>query len=495
MTIRHDRRLGAVTLLVITLAACHSNPPTGPHAGSLAGIVSSTLTGGLAGISVILTPANESPLPPVKTDSTGAFTIEHVPPGAGTIAIAGVPIGCTPPPTSYSGVQAGMTTTVNVTVPCVKATGTIRGIITNSLGGSMVEATVTVTPDTAAPLPSVLVSDTGTYVVSAVAIGSGKVTVATLPAGCTIPTAVTYSTLGFGDTLTVNFAVTCTFVDQIAFYSLSVGNIATMNSDGSGVTRVTSDTAETRTPAWAPDGQRLAFARSTPAGIQLMTINADGTNERALTDGSTTDQDPAWSPTGRLIAYSSIGAQSGIQVWVINPDGTHPTQLTNAWIAAGPSWSPDGTKIAYAAGYGSNLQHVWVMNADGSNPTQLTSEAGGDDFVAWSPDGSKIAFASGRDNVCYACGQIYIMNADGSSPTRLTQTTDDEIRPEWSPDGTKIIYEDYTTDQLFVMNADGTNPTTIAAGVDPAWKYRPTPVLSASRAHAIPKARKMAHGR
>ena len=258
------------------------------------------------------------------------------------------------------------------------------------------------------------------------------------------------------------------------------GDIWSMNADGTGSTRLTTNYNAESNPAVSPDGSRIAYEFL--RGIWVM--NANGTGQRMLTDGqAATDEDPAWSADGTRIAFSRNGAD----IWAMNADGSDPVNLTNTSGTSDdeiePAWSPDGTRIAYTRigceppDRGAHC--VFVMNADGAGQKNLTPEKsmqqcpnspgyyfnGSSRSPAWSPDGQKIAF-SGPLICPHVIGKdIWVMNADGSGKTNLINddTTGDQ-KPIFSPDGTAILFEsnrDSDTLELYAMGSGGSGITRI----------------------------------
>ena len=73
-------------------------------------------------------------------------------------------------------------------------------------------------------------------------------------------------------------------------------------------------------------------------------MNANGTDQRNLTNDPDFDLSPAWSPDGTRIAFTSDrgpGVMGDNEVYVMNADGTDPRNLTNSPREDGfPAWSP-----------------------------------------------------------------------------------------------------------------------------------------------------------
>jgi Tol biopolymer transport system component len=181
-------------------------------------------------------------------------------------------------------------------------------------------------------------------------------------------------------------------------------------------------------PAWSPDGSRIAFVRVGNTDSRLHVVNADGSGSKPLARLLGSVSDPVWSPDGGSIAFDA-----GEGIYTVHADGSHLKPLVSGSGPPGsgpghPSWSPDGTRILYFStpGYSThNGGHyrfeVWVMNANGTGRRRLyhsaccTSFSG---FPIWSPDGKYIAFD--LDVSAHPPG-IYLMDADGRHLHRLTQ--------------------------------------------------------------------------
>ena len=91
---------------------------------------------------------------------------------------------------------------------------------------------------------------------------------------------------------------------------------------------------------------------------------------------------PAWSPDGQKIAFSS-GRDLNDEIYVMNADGSAQTRLTDDWKAdAAPTWSADGRKIAFTSNRDLNME-IYVIEADGSHVACVTNDSADDEFADW----------------------------------------------------------------------------------------------------------------
>lgn len=185
-------------------------------------------------------------------------------------------------------------------------------------------------------------------------------------------------------------------------------------------------------PAWAPNGQQLAYSLSANGNPDIFTCNANGTGLKRLTAFLGPNTQPVWNPkTGTQLAWVS-GMTKLPQIYVMNSDGSNVSRMTDGGYAVSPSWSPNGQFLSFAwdRHYGPGApggEDIYIMDIASRRWEQLTHGDGVNDFPSWSPDGRHIVFQRKIGNRT----NIWTMLADGSHQHPLTHNGDSSM-PDWS---------------------------------------------------------------
>jgi len=120
-------------------------------------------------------------------------------------------------------------------------------------------------------------------------------------------------------------------------------SIWTMNLDGSQPVQLTPGPAD-ESPAWSPDGTRLAFGSQPALGevYQIFVINADGSGRRQLThDTAASNFRPTWSPDGQWVLFEHWDAATGcsfVKVPAVGGNAITVVQGTANGVCGGASW-------------------------------------------------------------------------------------------------------------------------------------------------------------
>jgi dipeptidyl aminopeptidase/acylaminoacyl peptidase/CubicO group peptidase (beta-lactamase class C family) len=269
-------------------------------------------------------------------------------------------------------------------------------------------------------------------------------------------------------------------------------------------------------PAIAPDASQIVYVlRTVDADADrtvrnLWRVGPHSGEPEQLTRGGA-DSSPAWSPDGKRLAFLR-GGESGAQLWLLPAGGGEPEQLTTLPLGAGaPVWSPDGSAIAFSAvidlhaapgeddAARTRRQHAPIVTdrldylADGAgflrtlrkhlhvvDPAtkacrQLTSGDWHAGDPAWSPDGTLLAYTAATDpdaDRTFRC-PVYVCTAsDPAASPRLVGLAEGTGGPvTWTADGKALLvvgYPDRPTShaELLRIPLDGAEAGNLAAPLD-----------------------------
>ncbi|MFN8619651.1 MAG: hypothetical protein U0869_02740 [Chloroflexota bacterium] len=268
----------------------------------------------------------------------------------------------------------------------------------------------------------------------------------------------------------------------------STSEIYTVRADGTDGRRITSGDGHRFSPAWSPDGSRLAYYSKLGSHTDLRVSSAKGEPLVLASDQgcfpSTTA--PAWSPDGRYLLYlvdrdPTDGSCDDLKsdVYVVPSDGSAPGRRLLAasftpWSSM-PAWHDD--RIVFRGGEDETTGSLWIAPVtDPATPWDLTptrldhgnpADAWGFAWPRWSPDGSAIATTFISQGTGF--GNAVTMAADGTTTHALwADPTVDNIAPDWSPDGSHLSLlvltrqtDQYGVYELATAGPQGQDPVVI----------------------------------
>ncbi|WED22775.1 Tol-Pal system beta propeller repeat protein TolB [Vibrio sp. JC009] len=167
---------------------------------------------------------------------------------------------------------------------------------------------------------------------------------------------------------------------------------------------------------------------------QLRVSDYDGYNERLVLRSKQPLMSPAWSPDGKKLAYVSF-ENGRSEIFMMNIYTGEREKLTSFPRHNGaPRFSPDGSKLAVVLSKSGSLQ-VYVLDLKSRRLQQITRGRANNTEPFWYPDGQSMIFTSDRGGK----PQIYRVNLNDGATSRLTWQGSQNLGGQITPDGRFMI--------------------------------------------------------
>ena len=205
---------------------------------------------------------------------------------------------------------------------------------------------------------------------------------------------------------------------------------------------------------------RIAYIAKQGTRYQLNVAEADGYNPQTVVSSNEPLLSPAWSPDGARIAYVSLENKKPVVYVQSLANGARQVLANFRGSNSAPAWAPDGRRLAVTLTKEGGSQ-IFLINADGSNLQRVLTSPGIDTEASFTPDGQSLLFTSDRGG----SPQIYRLNLASKAVERLTYDGSYNVSPRATPDGKGFVFvrreggrfnlaiQDFATRQVQVLTS------------------------------------------